>query len=52
MNRSSSLVFLGLLLVALAALFLLCNKVQFLLPDCQFCLALQHYLCPAWWVIR
>ena len=37
MNRSSSLVFLGLLLVALAALFLLCHKVQFLLPDCQFC---------------
>ena len=52
MNRSSSLVFLGLLMVALAALFLFCNNVQFLLPDCQFCLSLQHYLCPAWRVTR
>ena len=43
MNRSSSLVFLGLLLVALAALFVLCHNVQFLLPDCQFCLALQRH---------
>lgn len=52
MNRLSSLVFLGLLLVALAALFQLCHNVQFLLPDCQFCTGLQHYLCPAWWVTR
>jgi len=52
MNRSSSLVFLGLLLVALAALFLLCHKIQFLLPGCQYCLELQHSLCPACWVIR
>ena len=48
MNRSSSLVFLGMLLVALAALFVLCHNVQFLLPDCQCCTVLQHYLCPAW----
>lgn len=52
MNRSSSLVFLGLLLVALAALFVLCHNIQFLLPDYQFCMALQHYLCPAWWVTQ
>ena len=52
MNRSSSLAFLGLLLVALAALFVLYHNVQFLLPDCQFCADLQHYLCPAWWVTQ
>lgn len=52
MNRSSPLVFLGLLLVALAALFLLCHRIQLLLPDCQVCLTLQHPLCPLWWVSR
>jgi hypothetical protein len=52
MSRSPQLVFLGLLLVALAALFVLCHNVQFLLPDCQFCLALRNYICPAWWVTR
>jgi len=52
MNRSSSLVFLGLLLIALTALFLLCHKVHLLLPDCPFCLVLQHYLCTVWWAAQ
>ena len=41
MNHTSSLVFLGLLLVALAALFVLCFHIQILLPGCQ-----------SWWVSR
>jgi hypothetical protein len=52
MKRSSSLVFLGLLLVALAALFVVCHSIQFLLPDCQFCLVLQNHIFPIWWVAR
>ena len=51
MNRSASLIFLGLLLVALAALFVLCFHIQVLLPHCRFCLTLQQCFFSIWWVI-
>lgn len=52
MNRMSSLVFLGLLLVALSAIFTLCFHVNLLFPECQVCMSLKHSIFPAWWVVR
>jgi hypothetical protein len=52
MKRSSSLVFLGALLVALAALFTLCFHIQILLPNCRICLEIKDAICPIWWVVQ
>ncbi len=52
MNNMSSLIFLGLLLVALAAMFTLCFHIHILLPDCQLCMEIKHAICPLWWVAR
>ena len=52
MNQMSSLIFLGLLLVALAALFAVCFHIQVLLPDCQVCIEIKHNICPIWWVAQ
>lgn len=52
MNGTSSLIFLGLLLVALAALFLLLFQIRTLLPDCQYCIEIRHFVFPVWWVAR
>jgi disulfide bond formation protein DsbB len=52
MNGTSSLIFLGLLLVALAALFLLLFQIHTLMPDCQHCMEIRHIISPIWWVER
>jgi hypothetical protein len=48
----SPLIFLGLLLVALAALFLLFFQIHTLLPDCQYCMDIRYFIAPIWWVAR
>jgi hypothetical protein len=52
MNQMSYLVFLGLLLVALAALFLLFFQIHTLPPDCQYCMEIRHFAFPVWWAAR
>ena len=52
MKRSSSQVFLGALLVALAALFTLCFNIQVLLPNCQICLKIKDAIFPIWWGVQ
>lgn len=52
MNGTSTLIFLGLLFIVLAALFLLLFQIQTLLPDCRYCMEIWHFAFPGWWVVR
>lgn len=52
MNGMLYLIFLGVLLVALAAMFLLLFQIHTLLPECLYCMEIRHFAFPVWWGVQ